>query len=109
MPIANCFVTQDCPPGAGDIIKFWAHESGISSDHMTVNIIPGSQQFGNKYLVMANLLLPSIWSKSDISKIQAGLSRALAKYFNITLAQVHVVTNIVHSGMVVEAGQEITW
>ena len=109
MPIANCFVAPDCSPGSGDIIKLWSNESGIASDHMTVNIISSSQQSGHNYLVMANLLLPSIWSKEDISTIQTGLSRALANYFDIAIAKVHVVTNIVHSGLIVEAGREITW
>lgn len=109
MPIANCFVASDCPLGSGDLIKFWATESGQSPDHMTVNIIESYQQLGNKYFVMVNLFLPSVWSSSDISSLQLGLSKALEKYFNIVASQIHIVTNIIHSGMAVEAGQEITW
>ncbi|HEY5703207.1 MAG TPA: hypothetical protein VIV20_07030 [Gammaproteobacteria bacterium] len=76
---------------------------------MTVNIITSNQQLGNQYSVMANLLLPSIWTASDISAIQTGLARALAKSFNVALTQVHIVTNIVSSGLVVEEGQEMKW
>lgn len=109
MPIANCLVAPACPQGSGNLIDFWANESGQSSEHMTVNIIASTQQLGNKYFVMANLLLPSVWSSASISTLQTGLAKALAKYFNIAIGQVHVVTNIVNSGMVVEAGQEVTW
>lgn len=109
MPIANCFVASDCPHSSGDLIEFWAIESAQSPEHMTVNIIESNQQLGNKYFVMATLLLPSNWSSSDISLLQIGLSKALAKYFNIAVSQVHVVTNIISSRMVVESGQEITW
>lgn len=109
MPIANCFVAPDCPQGSGNIIEFWAKESAQSSEHMTVNFIPSNQQLGDQYFVMATLLLPSMWSSSNISSIQTGLSKALAQYFNIAVDQVHVVTSIINSGMVVEAGQEIKW
>lgn len=109
MPIANCIVTPDCQQSSGNLVELWASESGNSSDHMTVNIITSNQQLGNQYSVMANLLLPSIWTASDISAIQTGLARALAKSFNVALTQVHIVTNIVSSGLVVEEGQEMKW
>lgn len=34
---------------------------------------------------------------------------ALARYFNVVLHRVHVVTSIVAAGMVVENGKEVTW
>jgi len=58
---------------------------------------------------MANLSLPSMWSTSDISSLQVGLAEALSLYFGFAIDEVHVITNIVTSGMVVESGQEIKW
>lgn len=109
MPIANCIVTSDCRQSPGSLVELWASESGKSAEHMTVNIVTSDRQYGNQYPVMANLLLPSIWSNSDISRLQTGLAKALAKSFNVALNQVHIITNIVDSGLVVEDGQEIKW
>ncbi|CAH1386597.1 conserved hypothetical protein [Candidatus Nitrotoga sp. M5] len=109
MPIANCLITQECSQGSGNLIELWANESGISSKHMTINIVSSSEQLGNKYKIMANLSLPSMWSTSDISSLQIGLAKALSQYFAFAINEVHVITNIVTSGMVVESGQEIKW
>jgi len=109
MPIANCIVTKDCQPDSSNLIELWASESGQSSEHMTVNIISSTQQFGNRYAIMATLWLPSIWSIADISYLQSGLAKALAMYFNLAPSEIHVITQIVNSGMVVEKGQEIQW
>jgi hypothetical protein len=87
----------------------WANESGKSADHMTINVMPSSQQFGKKYAVMANLLLPSIWSLEDISLLQVGLAKALAVNFGVALSTVHIVTSVIGSGLVVEDGKEIQW
>ena len=109
MPIANCIVTPDCTESQGDLLELWSKESGKSVEHMTINIITRSQQLGNGYAVMANLILPSVWSNSDVSLLQVGLAKALATYFNLSLNHVHVVTQIVDSGLVVENGAEIQW
>ncbi|SFG11376.1 hypothetical protein [Neptunomonas qingdaonensis] len=109
MPIANCFVTSNSQQGTTNLVELWAEESGKSSEHMTINIMYSQQQIGNQYAVMANLLLPSIWSASDISSLQIGLARALAKYFSLNLSEVHVTTTIISSGRVVENGEEVHW
>lgn len=109
MPIANCIITPGCIDGSGNLIELWAGESNLSSDHMTINIITSSNQTGNKYKVMANLALPSIWSASDISALQIGLAKALALYYSLALNEIHVITTTVSSGFVVETGREITW
>ncbi len=109
MPIANCVVTQSCKLGSADLIEVWSRESGISSEHMTLNIISCEQQFGNAYAVMASLYLPSMWPSNKISAIQTGLAQALAECFELPLSDVHVITNIVSSGLVVERGQEVSW
>ena len=109
MPIVNCVITQECSQGSGNLIELWADESGISSEHMTINIVIGSEQLENKYKIMANLALPSMWSTSDISSLQVGLAKALSQHFALAISEVHVITNIVTSGMVVESGQEVKW
>ena len=91
------------------MIELWASESKKSPEHMTINIITSSQQLGNKYPIMANLMLPSIWSSSDISLLQIGLANALSLYFNVSLEEVFVSTSIVNSGMLIEAGEEVEW
>ena len=109
MPIANCFVISGCQPGSSNLVELWASESGQSPEHMTVNIVEGTKQLGNIYPVMAILLLPSIWSEADTSSLQLGLATALAIHFNLASSEVHVVTQIVNSGLVVEDGEEIQW
>jgi hypothetical protein len=109
MPVANCIVSPDKRSGAGDLIKLWSRESGISSENMTINIIVADRQFGRSYSVMADLLLPSMWSGQSISALQTGLTRALAHYFLLDLQEVLVATRIIPSGRVVENGEEVTW
>ena len=109
MPIVNCVITQECVPRSGNLIELWASESGMSPEHMTVNIITSSEQLGNKYKIMANLHLPSMWSASDISRLQLSLAKSLSHYFAVAISEVHVITNIVTSSRVVESGQEIKW
>jgi len=112
MPIANCIITSESQKNAdnsNNLIELWAKESGKSSEHMTINIITSYKQFGKKYSIMANLLLPSMWSSADISSLQVGLARALSQHYKLNLQDVHVVTSLVNSGMVVEAGKEIKW
>jgi hypothetical protein len=54
-------------------------------------------------------MLPSHWSKENISKLQLGLAKALSKCLRVSIKQVHIVTNIIDSGLVVENGEETTW
>lgn len=109
MPIANCVITPECIEGSSNLIELWSSESNLSSEHMTINLITSTSQLGNKYRVMTNLLLPSIWSSSDISLLQTGLAKALAQYFKLDINDVHIVTTIIESGMVVESGKQIVW
>jgi hypothetical protein len=106
MPIANCLITKECNQGAGNLIALWAKESEVSPEHMTINIVTSSEQLGNKYKIMANLALPSVWSTSDVSLLQIGLTRALSKHFTVAINEVHVITNIVTSGLVVESDKK---
>lgn len=112
MPIANCFVSPLYKSGLSNgnrLIDIWSKESGKPSDEMTINIIHVNEQVGKQYSVIANLVLPSIWSSDDITKLQIGLAHALSKFFEIHLSEILVDTNIVNTGMVVESGKEVQW
>lgn len=112
MPIANCMVISNCYERAlhsSDLVALWATESGKSPEHMTINILKCAEQRGNSYDVMANLLLPSLWENKDVHSLQVGLAKALAKYFKVAISDVHVTTNILSSGMVVENGEVVEW
>ncbi|MCL6416239.1 hypothetical protein MIB92_11300 [Aestuariirhabdus sp. Z084] len=109
MPIAHCFIPQNLTPGDDDIVQLWAKESGQSSAHMTINVIHRSQQLGHPYPVMVTLLLPSLWSSDAISSLQRGLAKALSQHYGLSIDDIHIVTQIVASGMVVESGQEQHW
>ncbi len=112
MPVANCIITPACQErsaSSGNLIELWANESNKSSEHMTINIVVSSEQLGNKYSVMANLQLPTMWSSGDVSLLQTGLARALEQYYQLASGDVHVITSLVSSGRVVENGKEIHW
>lgn len=112
MPMANCIITSECQDrsaGSSNLIELWANVAKKPSEHMTVNIITSEEQLGNKYAIMATLLLPSIWSKPDITSLQTGLAEALRLYYDVSIEDVFVSTSIVNSGMVVESGKEVKW
>ena len=109
MPIANCIISSDCPPVSDKLVDIWASESGVSSEHMTVNLLANSGQLGKKYKIMATLFLPSLWSAPEMSALQLGLAKALSQCFAVPVSEVHIITTIINSGMVVESGQEVTW
>lgn len=112
MPIAHCMVAETYlkkVDGAYNLIELWAIESSKSSEHMTINIISNTEQHGKNYGIMANLLLPSVWSNKEISLLQMGLAKALSTYFKAPISDVHVVTTQVNSGMVIENGKEQKW
>lgn len=112
MPIANCIITSTCqkrPGVAEDLTAIWARESKVSSEHMTINLVASTEQHGNQYAIMVNLLLPSLWSSCEISSLQLGLANALTRYFDVVASEVFISTSIVNSGLVVEAGNEIKW
>lgn len=112
MPIANCIITSKCKSSSDSssrLIETWANESNTSSDNMTINIITSTEQTGHKYAIMASLLLPSIWSRSEIKSLQLGLAKALSLHYTLALDDIFITTSLVESGMVVEAGKEVTW
>jgi len=114
MPIANCVISPDYrnkPDRSKNLVLLWVQHSRISNaaSEMTVNIICSSEQLGKKYMITANLMLPSVWSKVDVSSLQLGLAKALSEYYSLSLDQILVATSIINAGNVVEKGKEITW
>jgi hypothetical protein len=109
MPIALCFVDARLVKCGENPVELWRDESGIACDEMTINIISSGQQFGKPYPVIARLMLPSLWPPPQVSALQTGLARALARHFDLETAQVLVITQMVESGLVVDNGQEINW
>jgi hypothetical protein len=111
VPIANCFVREELPAKleSDALTALWSDESGIGSEHMTINVIAGIRQYGAPYQVIAFLYLPSLWSPEQVRKLQTGLARALGRGFAIAPAEIQVITSIVESGQVVEGGETQDW
>lgn len=91
------------------LIEYWSRFSGKPSEHMTVNILQAQLQVGVQYKAMASLSIPSMWLAEDVNRLQLGLARAIAEFFSISIASVHVVTTVIESDLVVENGEQIHW
>ena len=111
MPIATCFIRGGltAPVETRGLTALWAEESGVSDEHMTINVVASIAQDGAPYGVMAFLYLPSLWSSEDVRRLQVGLARALGRGFAVDPAEVQVITSIVESGHVVEKGEIQAW
>ena len=112
MPIANCTINENVArivDKLEDVVACWSQESGVSEEHMTVNFITTQAQYGREYSAMAALILPSIWSHTNIQSLQLGLARALARSLEVPISKVFVATTIVDSGHVVESGKVLDW
>jgi hypothetical protein len=111
VPIVNCFVSGQ-PPAQAEIeglVALWSEESGVDSEHMTINVVAGVRQSGATHPVMAFLYLPSLWSPQQVRRLQVGLAGALCRGLAVGPAEVQVVTSIVESGHVVEEGEIQDW
>ncbi|WP_230556737.1 hypothetical protein [Teredinibacter turnerae] len=109
MPVAHCIVAETCQFEPISPVDLWAREAKQSPDEMTVTVVRRCQYFGKPHGVIANLYLPTAWSKNKASVLQVGLARALAQYCKTSLQDVLVNTRMVESGCVVEAGEEVFW
>ncbi len=109
MPIANCIITKPCTESDSNLVELWAKEANIAQEHITINIIEAKKQLGNQYAIMSTLLLPSMWAKEQISLIQLALANSLAKYYNLDLIDIHIVTRIIESSLVLENGEVLHW
>ncbi len=109
MPIANClFASEDANPAPETIVREWSHRSGIAAVDMTVNVVQ-AHQGGKKYAVMAWLYLPSLWSEEEVVLLSEGLAAVLADVVQVDPSSVQVLTSILTSGSVVEAGTTLRW
>ena len=109
MPIANCFFASAREhPHAETIVTAWSDRSGIDAAEMTVNVVP-AHQGGKQYAVMAWLYLPSLWSEQEVVALSEGLAAALADVSHIEPSSIQVITSVVTSGAVVDAGKTLRW
>lgn len=111
MPIATCFIQGQLSPTPEieGLTGFWSEESGVSREHMTINVVTGVRQSGAAYPVLAFLYLPSLWNPGEVRRLQVGLAMALSQVLDLTPASVHVITRVVESGHVVERGETQEW
>ncbi|NVJ61962.1 MAG: hypothetical protein HWE27_16340 [Gammaproteobacteria bacterium] len=109
MPIVYCYTTLDLPDASNELVEQWSSLSGISSEEMTVNFVELNEQVGKQYDVMAQLFLPDLWNEADINRLQIGLAEAISEVVKVSIKGVHVITQIVTSGTVVENGKVLTW
>jgi hypothetical protein len=109
MPIANCHILS-MPAGLdpGEIVAAWSRRSGIEPDEMTLDLV-AVQRGGKRYAAIAWLYLPSLWSDEAVSALSTGLAGALAEALNVEASSVQVLTSILTSGLVVEAGEIVHW
>ena len=96
-------------PGYQQLVKEWAEALQISETDITLNVVMDHKQFGHQYPAMINLFLPSLWSETDIEKIQRTLSQLLQKHLKITSDQLFIMTSIIESGHVFSDGQMERW
>ena len=111
MPIANCYIKKEISGDADfqQLVAEWAKILQLSENDITLNLITDYKQFGQPYLVMVNLFLPSLWSETDIEKIQHTLSDLLQKHLKIDPGQIFIVTSIIESGHVLSEGKVERW
>ena len=102
-------MSDEEPPELDALTVLWSEESGVGSEHMTINVISGARQTGAPYRVMAFIYLPSLWTSEQVGRLQVGLARALARGFAGAPGEVLVVTSIIESGHVVEGGETKAW
>lgn len=111
MPIANCYIRKQFSEKANyqQLVKEWALSLQIRETDITLNVISDFKQFGQQYPAMINLFLPSLWSESDIEKIQQTLSELLQKHLEIGSIQIFIMTSIIESGHVFSEGKVEQW
>ncbi|USD42957.1 hypothetical protein J4N42_20330 [Vibrio sp. SCSIO 43135] len=112
MPIAHCTVSPsvelfDC--NLSGFTRRWAELAGTNADEMTINFVQAEAQSGKPYAVVAQLILPSLWSTSSVKAIQLALSNTLSETLGVSVDHIIVVTSVIESGLVVESGKVVEW
>jgi hypothetical protein len=75
---------------------------------MTLDFV-AVKQGGKRYRAIAWLYLPSLWPEEAVAALATGLAAALAEALDVELSSVQVLTSILTSGLVVEAGEIMHW
>lgn len=112
MPIANFYFNEkfiEDQNAFENIMQDWSKNIETSPENITINVLSNKFQFGKKYKLMINLLLPSLWSNLEIEAIQLELAKLSSKHLAIPIQEIFVTTQIIQSGHVVEDGKIQKW
>lgn len=111
MPILHLYTSNISPTKEqfDTLVVEWANEIAVNIKDISIILIETKIQAGNKYKIIANLYLPSLWNAEDISHIQLSLSRLITRQLNLTSKDVFIMTSTIQSGNVVENGKTIKW
>jgi hypothetical protein len=106
MPIANCFCKKRklSIKKMENMVNEWANIVGVDKKDICINMIKEYSQLGQKYPVLVNLYLPTLWSANDIKGIQLGLLKVLSKYLEVKENEIFIMTSLIQSEHVVENG-----
>ena len=111
MSFANCFYKKRklSLKKLENMVNEWASIVGVDKKDICINIIKEYSQLGQKYPVLVNLYLPTLWSPNDIKRIQLGLLKVLSKYLEVKENEIFIMTSLIQSEHVVENGQIVKW
>jgi hypothetical protein len=110
MPIATCFAAKTvAAEKIEEIVTEWAGISGTAKKDICITLVPYHLQGGQQYDMLVNLYLPTLWSKTDVKKIQLGLLKTLCKHLELAEEKVFIMTSLIASGHVVENGAIVSW
>lgn len=111
MPIAyfyssNIFPNQE---QLDSIVIKWAEEIGVNLNNISISLIETKIQAGNKYKIMVNLYLPSLWGNKDIEYIQLTLAQLITTHLSLLPEDLFIMTSIIQSSNVIENGKVVKW
>ena len=111
MPVANCFIKERnvSQEEMQKLTTKWSDDIGVNLQDVCLTFVPNCMQAGQRYEIMVNLYLPSLWTKEDIKRIPKSLHQNLCDHFEVSASEVFIITSIVQSGHVVENGQIVEW
>lgn len=109
MPVAVCHLRQ----GAGGLdpdamVQDWARRAECDAGVMTV-LLSETRSGGDTYAALADLALPTIWSRERAQDIAKALSEVLCAALAVEAAEIEVHTRWVQSGDVVSGGAVLDW
>jgi hypothetical protein len=111
MPIVNCFI-KDKKVSQRELQEFaekWASELNVEVKDICLTFISNCVQGGQQYEGLVNLYLPSLWTETDINRIQNSLLTNLCELLKTEASKIFIITSIIQSGHVVENGEIVNW